>query len=65
MGTEKHSKASRLRWANVSKEQRSKRMSNLALKKWAKISKRKRREHALMMVSARQKHTGNADSAAN
>lgn len=52
--SEKHSAASKARWAGVSKEDKSTRMSELAKKKAEQMSKRKRRAHALMMVQKKR-----------
>ena len=54
-GTEAHSKASKARWAGVSKEERSKRMSALAFKKWAKMSQEDKAKHAQKMLDGKKK----------
>ena len=55
MGTEKHSKASKERWADVSKEDRKERMSIVALARWNKMSVKDKKEYAQMMVDAKRK----------
>lgn len=49
----KHSLASKERWNKIPKEERSARMAALAKHKAAKTSKKKLREHSLMMVAKR------------
>lgn len=47
MGTKKHSRASKKRWAGVPKPERSQRMSNVAKSGWGKLDEAARRRRAL------------------
>jgi hypothetical protein len=51
----KHSLASKARWANISVEDKKKKMSNVAQNRWNKMSKEERSEYARMMLRARYK----------
>lgn len=53
MGTENHSKASKQRWAGVSKAIRAKRMGSVSKSGWDKLDPKARRRRALK--SARTK----------
>lgn len=53
--SEKHSIAGKKRWIGVSDEERSKKMSDLAKLKQAKMSFAQKRKHALMMVKVKAK----------
>ncbi len=53
MGTEKHSKASRKRQLSIPKKKRIKMMKALARIRWAKVSKKDRKAHSIMMTNAK------------
>lgn len=55
MGTKKHSKASKARWAGVPKEERSRRMSELAKLRMKNKSPVERKAIAMSLVKARRK----------
>lgn len=50
----KHSEASKARWSLISKEERSKRMSALALKRIEKMGAKGLKKHMQMMVKSRK-----------
>lgn len=54
MGTEKHSKASKKRWAAVPKDQRAKRMAGVSKSGWDKLDAKARRKRALKGVRTRK-----------
>ena len=56
MGTRRHSRASRKRWASVPKEERRARMSEISKSGWDGLSKRARRKRALNSVKSRKAH---------
>lgn len=57
MGTEKHSIASKNRWANVPAEERSRRMSELAKRKHAKLSPEQRKAESRRLLKAKKNKT--------
>ena len=52
--SEKNRAASIKRWENISKEDRSKRMSSVATSKWSKLSPEDRRLHSQKMLLAKK-----------
>lgn len=54
MGTEKHSKASKDRWKNITPKDRAKKMSVLSKSGWDKLDTRARRKRALSGVRTRE-----------
>ncbi len=53
MDVSKYSRASKKRWKGIPKEERSRKMSLLAKKRWAKTSPRYRKEWHNKMLRAR------------
>ena len=47
MGTKNHSRASKERWADIPKDMRSQRMSNVAKAGWESLDEKARRRRAL------------------
>ena len=54
--SEKHAAASRKRWANVPKAERSRRMALLALDKWDAMSAEQKKKQILKMVTSHPKN---------
>jgi hypothetical protein len=52
--SDKHSIASKARWAGVSKEERSARMRAIAITRQAGLNKKQKRDNAMRMVLARK-----------
>lgn len=52
----KYSAASKDKWKNKTKEQRSEHMAMMARKRWEKVSPEKRKEHAILMVNKRKQN---------
>jgi len=61
--TQRNSQAKRLYWKTLTPEQRSAIMSIRRIKGWAKIGKKARREHAMLMVRARREKKNNLSTA--
>lgn len=59
MGTEKHSDASRKRWADVPKEKRKKRMSKVSKAGWDALDSKARRRRALKGIRTKRKNLEN------
>ncbi len=55
MGTIKHSRASKRRWAGVPKSVRSQRMTETSNKGWGALDQKARRRRALKGVRTREK----------
>jgi hypothetical protein len=51
--SDKHSIASKARWAGVSKEDRSARMRAIAITRQAGLNKKQKRDNAMRMVQAK------------
>lgn len=56
MGTEKHSRASKKRWAHISKVEKQQRMSSVSKSGWSKLDKKARRKRALKGVQTRKQN---------
>lgn len=56
MGTEKHSKASRARWANVSKKDRFDKMSHASRIGWGRLDAEARSKRAMKTVRTRKEN---------